>query len=53
MNKTNEPNKQENKTRSRLEEFKLFFEHTDDSRVVVNNQAKPVKRPSRNLASKR
>lgn len=51
MNKTQAPNKKLDK--SHLENFKLFFEHTDDSRVVVNNQAKPVKRPSRNLASKR
>lgn len=39
--------------KSALEKFKLFFEHTDDSRVVVNTQAKPVKQPSRNIATKR
>ena len=50
MNKTQTPNAQD---KSALEKFKLFFEHTDDNRVVVNTQAKPVKSPSRNTLSKR
>ena len=50
MNKTNIPNAQD---KSALEKFKLFFEHTDDNRVVVNKQAKPIKQPTRNSLSKR
>jgi len=38
---------------SELEKFKLFYEHTDDSRVLVDKQYRPVKRPRRNIASLR
>lgn len=53
MDKTQTPNHINQNDKSALEKFKLFFEHTDDSRVVVNSQAKPVKQPTRNLVSKR
>jgi hypothetical protein len=42
-----------NQNKSALEKFQLFFEHTNDSRVVVNSQAKQLKQPRRNIASKR
>lgn len=53
MDKTQTNQKTIDQDKSALEKFKLFFEHTDDSRVVVNTQAKPVKQPSRNIATKR
>jgi len=53
MDKTQTPNQISQNDKSALEKFKLFFEHTDDSRVVVNAQSKPVKSPSRNIATKR
>lgn len=53
MDKTQTPTQTNQIDKSALEKFKLFFEHTGDSRVVVNAQAKPVKRPSRNVATKR
>lgn len=53
MDKTQTPNQTNQIDKSALEKFKLFFEHTDDSRTVVNSQAKPVKQPSRNIATKR
>ena len=49
MDKTQTTNEQD---KSALEKFKLFFEHTDDSRVVVNKESKPVKSPTRNTMSK-
>jgi len=39
--------------KSTLEKFKLFYEHTNDNRVVVNKQAQPVKQQRRSIASKR
>jgi hypothetical protein len=56
MDKTQTPNQNASNAtidKSALEKFKLFFEHTDDSRVVVNAKAKPVKQPTRNVATKR
>lgn len=53
MDKTQTPNQNIVVNKSALEKFKLFFEHTDDSRVVVNSQAKPVKHPTRNVVTKR
>lgn len=41
------------KNSSALESFKLFYEHTDDNRVIVNKQARPLKRPTRNTAARR
>lgn len=38
---------------SELEKLKLFYEHTDDSRLLVDKQARPIKRPRRNIASLR
>jgi hypothetical protein len=53
MNKTQTPSQNSTVDKSALEKFKLFFEHTDDSRVVVNAQSKPVKPPTRNAVTKR
>gem|GEM_PF-6204289 len=53
MEKTQTNQKLTSEEKSALEKFKLFFEHTDDSRLVVNAQSKPVKQPSRNIATKR
>jgi hypothetical protein len=51
MEKTKTNTQQEE---SALAKFNLFFEHTDDNRVVVNKQDnRPVKKPRRNIASKR
>ena len=38
---------------SKLESFKLFYEHTDDSRKVVDRQMRPIRRPTLNVASRR
>ena len=46
-------NQSSNNKRSALEKFKLFYEHTDDSRVVVTKQAQPVKQPGRHTATRR
>jgi hypothetical protein len=53
MNKTQTNQEKQLPNKSALESFKIFFEHTDDKRVVIDAQAKRVKRPSRNIASKR
>lgn len=53
MDKTQTPNQITQTNKSALEKFKLFYEHTDDNRVVVNSQAKPIKQPTRSIATKR
>ncbi len=53
MDKTQTNQKLSPDEKSALEKFKLFFEHTDDNRVVINTDSKRVKQPSRNIATKR
>lgn len=36
---------------SELEKFKLFYEHTDDTRTMLNKSARPIKRQRRTTAS--
>ena len=50
MNKTQTQNPQD---KSELEKMKLFFEHTEDNRVVMDAKSKPLKQPTRNSLSKR
>lgn len=50
MNKIQIPITQE---KSALQKIKLFYEHTDDNRVVVDTRNKQIKQPSRNSLSKR
>jgi hypothetical protein len=39
--------------KSKLEDFQLFYEHTDDNRTIVTKQLRQVKRPKRSTASRR
>ncbi|MGD8374073.1 MAG: hypothetical protein PVI21_04425 [Candidatus Woesebacteria bacterium] len=47
MNSNNQPKKT-----SELEKFKIFYEHTDDSRTIVDKQSRKVKQPQRHVASR-
>lgn len=42
-----------NTQKSALEKFTLYYEHTDDNRLIVDKQNRPVKRLKRNIATRR